>query len=123
MGECYENRQLKKQDFRNDAVDAGEVGSGQSVTALYELELAESDPNGKLATVRVRYRRIDTGRVEEISRSVTGADLISRFADTDSHFKLAACVAEFAEILRSNPFARGEKSKKQDPTQVVTPNF
>ncbi|NLG36266.1 MAG: VWA domain-containing protein, partial [Lentisphaerae bacterium] len=58
----YENRKLNKEDFRNDAVDAGEVGSGQSVTALYELSLVPNS-KGPLGTVRVRCRDLRTGRI------------------------------------------------------------
>jgi len=124
----YENRQLQKEDFRNDAVDAGEVGSGQSVTALYELELnprrlqaAQSLRSVRrvLATVRVRYRRTDTGAVEEIEREITEADLISAFDRAPVRFRLAACVAEFAEILRGSPFATG--SELREVADVLRP--
>jgi Ca-activated chloride channel family protein len=101
----YENRQLKKEDFRNDALDAGEVGSGQSVTALYEAELR--DGRDVLAVVRLRYRRVDNGRVEEIERTVTSADVRSEFEKADARFRLAACVAEFSEQLRGSPHAAG----------------
>jgi Ca-activated chloride channel family protein len=104
----YENRQLKKEDFRNDAIDAGEVGSGQSVTALYEMEM-KPDARGTIATVRVRYRRTDTGKVEEIDRPVTGADLKAAFDQADARFRLAACVAELAEKLRGSSHAAGSE--------------
>ncbi|MBT3294543.1 MAG: DUF3520 domain-containing protein [Verrucomicrobia bacterium] len=111
----YENRKLKKQDFRNDAVDAGEVGSGQSVTALYEIDphpelLAKTRidlPPQKLATVRVRYRRIDNGRVEEIERAVWPHDCRAAQQKVSNGFRLAAGVAEFAEILRGSTHAKG----------------
>lgn len=105
----YENRQLRHQDFRDDAVDAGEVGSGQTVTALYELELAPVATRGRapLATVRVRYRRVDNGRVEEIALPVERTSVRASFEAAGPHFRLAACVAEFAEILRGSPHAEG----------------
>jgi Ca-activated chloride channel family protein len=105
----YENRQLKKEDFRNDAVDAGEVGSGQSVTALYELELKGPDRAPPLAVVRLRFRRKDTGVVEEIERAITEKDLAQSFETADARFRLATCAAEFAEILRGSPFAAGSE--------------
>jgi Ca-activated chloride channel family protein len=119
----YENRKLKKEDFRNDSVDAGEIGSGQAVTALYELEL-NTDQTARInddliATVRVRYRRIDTGKVEEIEHRVHYRDLLPSFEQTTPHFKLAAVVAEFAEILRGSPFATG--SKAADAAEVLRP--
>jgi Ca-activated chloride channel family protein len=109
----YENRQLRKEDFRNDAVDAGEVGSGQSVTALYELELSPERGWARddvIAIVRVRYRRTDTEKVEEIESAVCGGDLVTSFDEASVRFRLAACVAEFAEILRASPFAAGTRS-------------
>ena len=121
----YENRQLKKKDFRNDAVDAGEVGSGQSVTALYELDLkgiqtAAMRRSGEwVAMVRVRYRRTDTGKVEEIERPVSAPDICSSFDKADVHFKLASSVAEFAEILRGSPFTEG--SSYEDIARVLRP--
>ncbi len=118
----YENRQLTKQQFRDDTVDAGEVGSGQSVTALYELRFSgrKGKPgNDTVAIVRVRYRRVDTGEIEEIERPVHRRDIVARFADTDTHFKLAAAVAEFAEIMRGSQFARG--STFNDVSKILGP--
>lgn len=127
----YENRQLRKQDFRNDAIDAGEVGSGQSVTALYELAMnpdarpepyeaeTQSSHNDVIATVRVRYRRIDTGAVEEIEHRVRRRDILPRFETAPPRFRLGAAVAEFSEILRGSPFAAG--STTDDVAAVLRP--
>lgn len=104
----YENRQLTKEQFRDDSVDAGEVGSGQSVTALYDIQLrpdgSERDP---IATVYVRYRRADNGAIEEISSVVRDDVRYKRFDQAAPRFRLAACVAEFAERLRRSPYAQG----------------
>lgn len=104
----YENRQLTKEQFRDDTVDAGEVGSGQSVTALYDVEL---HPNGSsdepIATVYVRYRRADTGAIEEISHQVTDAECAASFEAADPRYQVAVCAAEFAEHLRRSPYADG----------------
>jgi Ca-activated chloride channel family protein len=108
----YENRQLRREDFRNDMVDAGEVGSGQSVTALYEVELMEGEKPDRvddLATIRVRYMRIDTGDVEETSHAVAVASVASRFDDMPARYRLAAGVAEFSEILRGSTHAAGSE--------------
>ena len=102
----YEQRQLKTEDFRNDAVAAGEVGSGQSVTALYQVEL-QGDASEPLGTVRVRGRNLETGRVEELERAITAADLAPSFEQADVRFRLAAAAAQFAEILRGSPYAEG----------------
>ncbi|MFO7534498.1 MAG: von Willebrand factor type A domain-containing protein, partial [Kiritimatiellia bacterium] len=101
----YENRRLRTEDFRNDAVDAGEVGSGQSVTALYELTTPPETGRGPLAVIRVRFRNLLTGRTEEIAAPVPDSLIRARLADTDASFKLAAGAAEFAELLRGSPFA------------------
>ena len=103
----YENRQLTKEQFRDDTVDAGEVGSGQSVTALYEVEKLPDSTEQVVATVRVRYRRIDTGKVEEIEQVIREQDVLNTFNASDSRFRLATAVAEFSEILRGSPHAAG----------------
>ncbi|MBN2684881.1 MAG: von Willebrand factor type A domain-containing protein [Pontiellaceae bacterium] len=104
----YENRQLTQEQFRDDSVDAGEVGSGQSVTALYEVELApEASPRDPIATVYVRYRRTDNQAVEEINSLVTDNSRVDRFDEASPRFQLAACVAEYAERLRCSPYADG----------------
>ena len=108
----YENRQLTKEQFRDDTVDAGEVGSGQSVTALYDVELIPGGPKHEpIATVYVRYRRADNGAVEEISSRVMDTARQMNFEDADERFQLAACTAEFAERLRRSPYADGTEMK------------
>jgi len=105
----FESRKLRHQDFRDDSVDAGEVGSGQSSTALYELELLDLPPVGgapDLGTVYVRYRNVETGEVEEISFRLADSVRRPRTPQTDPRFFLAACAAEFAEILRRSEHAR-----------------
>lgn len=102
----YEERQLKKEQFRDDTVDAGEVGAGQSVTALYEVEI-QGKQEGTIGTVRVRYRNTDTGKVEEFEKAVTQADICRTFESADARFRMAAGVAAFAEILRGSDYAKG----------------
>ncbi len=101
----YENRRLAHEDFRNDTVDAGEVGAGHSVTALYEIKLHEN-VNGKLATVSIRHENPDTGNVTEINRSISTDALKGSFEEATPTFQLAASVAEFAEILRGSFWAQ-----------------
>lgn len=116
----YEKRQLKKEDFRDNAVDAGEVGSGQSATALYELQLKstrpiyhqnvlenipESQRRSQIAVVRIRYKRVDTGAIEEIEQRISVADFVDNFERAGVYFRLASAVAEFAELLRNSPYA------------------
>jgi len=117
----YEQRQLTKEQFRDDTVDAGEVGSGQSVTALYELDLAAAnqpvpyaaqarlapDADNWLAIARVRYRRVDNGQIEEIEQRISEREIRQAFDDASPRFRLAAGVAAFAEILRGSPYVQG----------------
>ncbi len=103
----YENRDVADEDFRNDAVDAGEVGAGHSVTALYEIKINDDVADDTtLATVRVRYEHPDSGVVSEIEQSVTKGDLAAEFTDASTRYQLAAVVAEFAELLRHSYWAR-----------------
>jgi Ca-activated chloride channel family protein len=100
----YENRRVADRDFRNDAVDAGEVGSGHSVTALYELKLLPG-AEGPLATVNVRYEDPDTGEVTEIARDFHRDQISATFESASPRFQLDAAVAEYAEILRESFWA------------------
>lgn len=104
----YENREVADADFRNDAVDAGEVGSGQTATALYEIEL-ESDPavsRADLGTVYVRYQDPDSGSVRELAHRLGPDILRPRGARDDPRFHLAAAAAQFAEVLRRSEHVR-----------------
>lgn len=102
----YENCDIADADFRNDTVDAGEVGSGQSATALYELELygpmITTGDEPDLGTVFVRYRDADTGRVREIESRLTNDQIARRSSTSDARFYLAASAARFAEVLRGS---------------------
>ncbi|MDE0652774.1 MAG: von Willebrand factor type A domain-containing protein [bacterium] len=104
----FENRDVADEDFRDNTVDAGEVGLGQSSTALYELELAgRSRDRGSrdwLATATLRYQRPRRGSITEIEATIGGADIARSFASASPHFRLAAVAAEFAEVLRRSPF-------------------
>jgi Ca-activated chloride channel family protein len=109
----YENRKLTKEQFRDDTVDAGEVGSGQSVTALYELELmSDFGPEALLGTVRIRYQRTDTGKVEEIESPLVAATVLRPAHLATAHMKVAASAAEFAELLRGSPNAQNGRFDK-----------
>ena len=101
----YENRDVADEDFRDDTVDAGEVGAGHSVTALYELKLHD-DTDGVVSTVFLRYENPDTGEINEISRQFQRNELVSQFLLASPKFQLSAVVAEYAEILRESYWAR-----------------
>ena len=124
----YENRLLKSEDFNNDAVDAGEIGAGHTVTALYEVvpvgaeekaavggaavdplkyqavsgqRSAISSASRELLTLKVRYKQ----PAGDVSRKLEFplVDGGGRFAAASGDFKLAAAVAEFGMILRDSP--------------------
>ena len=101
----YENRDIADQDFRNDKVDAGEVGAGHSVTALYEVKL-HPGKTGDMATIFIRYKAPDSNKVTEFNRKFNTAEIKKSFDETSDSFKLAASVAEFAEILRKSYWAK-----------------
>ena len=103
----YENRDVADEDFRNDEVDAGEIGVGHSVTALYEVKFHPKVAEHEDAmTVYVRYEDPDTGEVTEISRSIARADFAPRFKEASTRFQLDAVVAEYSEILRESYWAK-----------------
>ncbi len=101
----YENRDIADRDFRNDAVDAGEIGAGHTVTALYEVELAGT-PEGRIATVRVRHKTPDAFKAMEEEFPITETNFRSKIADASADFQFAASVAAFAELLRKSPHAK-----------------
>ncbi len=103
----YENRAIADEDFRDNTVDAGEVGAGQSVTALYELALQEGDVNGIIATVYIRYEDADTREIRELRQSITVADLMSSMAEAPTTFKVHVAAAEFAELLKGSFWSEG----------------
>jgi Ca-activated chloride channel family protein len=125
----YENRRLKARDFNDDAKDAGEMGAGHSVTALYEIVPPGEDVNGggvdplkyqrpanpppvatvivpssELMTVKVRYKRPDGDTSTLVTVPVAG-----RNSTASRHVGFAAAVAEFGMLLRESPF-KGDAS-------------
>jgi len=115
----YENRVLQDRDFDDDTKDAGEIGAGHSVTALYEIALTNDD-NGRgkprkysstvvrddarrsseLLTVSFRYKRPEESESRLLSVAVK--DHTTRFADTSDNFRFSAAVAEFGMLLRGS---------------------
>ena len=104
----YENRGVRDRDFRNDEVDAGELGAGHQATALYEIVL-DRDVNindrAQLGVVFLRWQDPETGEVEEIDQDIDMRDIEARWTSTPADFQQATVVASFAELLRDNPYA------------------
>ncbi len=121
----YENRMLAKEDFNDDKKDAGELGSGHTVTALYEIipvgvkseflrdvdklkyqdddaELNESRNSNELMTVKFRYKAPDGDQSKLIEHPLTDESL--SLAGTSDNFRFAAAVAEFGLLLRNSAF-------------------
>jgi Ca-activated chloride channel family protein len=97
----YENRDIADTDFRNDKVDAGEVGPGHQVTALYELELTAQgkQANAPLATLRIRHKAPTGDIATEAAFPMIGGPVAS-FARSSADFRFAFAVAAFADVLR-----------------------
>lgn len=103
----YENRDVADDRFRDDTVDAGEIGAGHAVTALYEVKLmAEAEPRAELATLHLRYRSEETGRFEEVSEKVTVREVQGSWESASPALRLSSLVAETAEILKGTYWAR-----------------
>ena len=117
----YENRVLKNEDFNNDKVDAGDIGAGHTVTALYEVVLTNSqhphndplryaaskdvpsiDPINKneLAFLKLRYKHPDQDRSQRIQQPVKVSDMVSAFEKATPQFRFAAAVAAYGQRLR-----------------------
>jgi Ca-activated chloride channel homolog len=118
----YENRILTAADFRNDAKDAGDMGSGHTGTALYEIvpagekvDVADVEPlkyqtsraltdagkAGEWLTVRMRYKHPDSDQAAEVSSALPGAGLAK---EPSADFRFAAAVAAFGMLLRDSEY-------------------
>ncbi len=122
----YENRALKQQDFNNDKVDAGEIGEGHSVTALYEVTFTNSSVRlldadrytkktpgseavlhaGELAYLRLRYKADSQSASQLVERAVSRDEVLNNFQQASNNFKFSASVAAFAQQLRGGEHLR-----------------
>jgi len=103
----YENRDIADDRFRDPTVDAGEIGAGHTVTALYEVKLADgARGRDTLATLRVRYRPADSDRPVELERRLEVGDLAPEWRQASPALRLAAVVAEYAELLKRSYWAK-----------------
>jgi Ca-activated chloride channel family protein len=104
----FENRGVLDSEFRNDEVDAGELGAGHQVTAVYEVELRRAvspDDRGDLGEVFLRWEDPTTGEVFEIDEDIDLRDVEPDWNATAADFRLATVVTVFAELMRDNPYA------------------
>jgi len=100
----FENRSVADDDFRDNSVDAGEIGAGHSVTALYEVKLYP-EAYGRIATVHLRWQDPDSRAVTEISQDMYSDQLARDLEDANVYFQRAVVVAEYAEILKESYWA------------------
>lgn len=117
----YENRLLAREDFNNDRVDAGEIGAGHDVTALYEITLVGSNalasdplrygpaaspmPKGaELAHLKLRYKHPGAERSTLVDRPVTRSQIS---AQASENLRFAAAVAAYADLLRGGSHSNG----------------
>lgn len=112
----YENRDVADNQFRNDKVDGGEIGSGHTVTALYEIKLKD-EARGDLGTVYVRYKDPTTLAVNEVAEPIEQSYFSRSFESASCDFRLAAAAAEFSEILRKSYWA--QDGQLRDVLRVV----
>ncbi len=109
----YENRAVLDDDFRDDTVDAGELGAGHQTTAIYELTLAPGVGGGdRLGTVQLRWEDPDSGEVIETRLELDGSIVADEWTETAEDFRLAVTVATLAELLRLSPYS-GEVTFQQ----------
>ena len=102
----YENRDVADRDFRNDRIDAGELGAGHQATALYEVRLRDGvSGSDRLATLRLRWKSVATKQVEEVSRDLRARDLERDWDDASANFHQSALAAAFAEKLKETAAA------------------
>jgi len=127
----YENRALKREDFNNDNVDAGEVGAGHSVTALYEITFRGANGNlidplrygsantseerksisgarksEELAFVKLRYKQPDQNASQLMSKAIVKSSVNKTFDSASDRFRFSAAVAGFGQILSGGHFTK-----------------
>jgi Ca-activated chloride channel family protein len=118
----YENRLLRREDFSNDAVDAGDIGAGHTVTALYEIALkgsggalteplrygkaaADDAPRGdEIAFLRLRYKQPDSEASQLLEWPIRRTQIAGDWRDTSERFRFAAAVAGFGQLLRGGRY-------------------
>ncbi len=119
----YENRLLKREDFNNDKVDAGEIGAGHSVTALYEIALVgsggerleklryskntnktQAQHGNELAFVRLRYKAPNGNTSKLLENRILKDKIIKNLNQTSQRFRFSAAVAAFGQELRGGKY-------------------
>ena len=123
----YENRALQDEDFKDDTIDAGELGAGHRVTAVYEISPARtsskdedlkyqsektevsSEYKNEISEIRLRYKEPDGEVSKEIKKVVTFQNTPVNGKSYSKDFYFAAAVVEFGMILRNSEY-KGDAS-------------
>lgn len=118
----YENRHLDREDFNNDKVDAGDIGAGHSVTALYEITLADSSyrriedlryqteettqvhKSNELAFLKMRYKPEAGAKSQLLEWAINQKDIKQNIQQSSENLRFAAAVAAFAQQLRGGEY-------------------
>ena len=103
----YENRLLEHDQFDDDSIDAGDIGAGHHVTALYEVILTESG-QGPVAQVDIRYKE-PTDDESTLHSWTIDRERHVPLTNASDDFRFTAGVAEFAEVLRDSPYSEGQR--------------
>lgn len=108
----FENRLLNKEDFANDKVDAGDIGAGHTVTALYEVKFrdAKALESPSFATLRIRYKdpgtTLEAGTSQKVEKALPTGIVRQSLEAASGPTQLSLVVALFAEKLRGSYWAR-----------------
>lgn len=111
----YEKRDVADRDFRNDAVDAGEINSGHSVTALFEVKLKGGSGSGRIGTARFRYKTDPRSEGIEYAREISDEAIARNFGQASPAFRTAYVAARFAEHLRKSYWVKDEAMSSLQP--------
>lgn len=122
----YDNRKLRNQDFDNDAVDAGEIGAGHTVTALYEIMLTGSEAarlleselryqeaapvsasvkSREMAFLKIRYKEPNGDKSSLLEFPLDESEKVSSVSEESADFRFAAAVSGFGQVLRRGRYA------------------
>ena len=108
----YENRVMSNEDFEDDSKDAGEIGAGQTITALYEIiptaHLTEADGNQTIATFDFRYKKNLAGESIPLQRKVLAGEVEDE-ETVSENLRFASGVAAYGMVLRKSPY-KGEST-------------
>jgi Ca-activated chloride channel family protein len=102
----FENRRLEKHQFDDDKIDAGEIGAGHTVTAMYEVKFTDAAKDGDFGTLRIRHKKPEGGSSTKIEKALPYAIVRADYAKASPPTKLSFVAAAFAEKLRGSYWVR-----------------